>query len=543
MKLHRLPVAVAIAALFAGAVAVRGYVILRPELRWQDGPIQVHEQITGGTAGPLLDGSASLNVAFENALQTWNQYLGRIQFVPVRDSTVTVGDGDDVSNVFRAGDVYGKPFDSDVFVLTKRWYDTVTNRRTEFDTIFNGAYNWNAYRGPQRSGVMDLTRVALRQLGFALGLSAPAANGQPGVEALMNLGISDRDALTLDDISGARSLYGSAEASPPPSSASQVKQFKTQTDATGVATFVPTGGRAVSVRFVDEDTRAGIPAADAYLFADPNGIATVALYDPFGRYFTRMAPMRLPQSVATADPPRGVRPIDVPVPSVTSSPQGTASVLMDRLPSGMAAAMAPVMQRARDLLDAAVANKIIVDKEITLAELTEPSIKSYIQDNVRDNVADNTFEYVVDKSGLGAKDRIITWFTRLGVATTVRDAVWDLSRVGFSEMGYADDQKFRVKILQAPVPLPSFIRKYTEWKIYVTPIEAARRSDPCDYYGLLCQGGGRHQRPDGRRDERPAAIGSDHGDGFRGLPASPRRERPLRQRTDKIRPVSDLRRR
>lgn len=105
--------------------------IPNPERLWPDGNIQVHEQITGGTPGVLLDGSASLNVAFENALQTWNQYLGRIQFVPVRGSTVTVGDSDDVNNVFLSNTVFGTPFDSGVFVVTSRWYSTTTNRRLE----------------------------------------------------------------------------------------------------------------------------------------------------------------------------------------------------------------------------------------------------------------------------------------------------------------------------------------------------------------------------------------------------------------------------
>lgn len=316
MRTRYLPVAIVIAALCAGAGAVRGYIVLNPELRWADGTIEVHEQITGGTAGPLLDGSASLNVAYENAVQTWNQYLGRIQFVPVRGSTVKIGDGDDVSNVFLSGDVYGRAFDAGVFVMTNRWYETATGRRTEFDTVFNSAYNWNSYRESQRPGITDLTRVALRQLGLAIGINAPDANGQPNVDALMNLGISDRDTLAFDDISGAQSFYGTAASVPPASDPSQVKQFKVQTDADGVATFVPTGGRPFPVRFVDADAGVGIPGVDAYLFTDPNGVGVAALRDPSGQYFTQMAPVRLPLIVAGTTTPTGVRPIEVPVPTM-----------------------------------------------------------------------------------------------------------------------------------------------------------------------------------------------------------------------------------
>ena len=88
----------------------------------------------------LIDGSASLNVAFENALQTWNQYLGRVQLVPVRGSTATPGDGDRVNNVFMATTVFGRPFESGTLALTTRWYNTTTNLRTEVDITFNSAY-------------------------------------------------------------------------------------------------------------------------------------------------------------------------------------------------------------------------------------------------------------------------------------------------------------------------------------------------------------------------------------------------------------------
>ena len=316
MRAPRLSWLLVLGALASGLVGVRGYYIADATRIWRDGNITVQEQITGGTSGPLLDGSASLNVAFENALQTWNQYLGRIQLVPVRGSTVTPGENDLANNILLAATVFGRPFESGTLALTTRWYNTTTNLRTEFDVTFNSAYTWNSYRGPKRTGVHDLFRVALRQIGRGLGLDAPDLNGQ-SVEGIMNFESGDLDTLTFDDIAGITSLYSSAASAPAPSNPLLVRQFTAQTDGDGIATFSPTGGRPVPVRFADEDTGAGIPGANAYLFADPNGIAVVALADPYRRYFTQMAPIRLPLIVTNATTPAGVRPIEVPVPAMT----------------------------------------------------------------------------------------------------------------------------------------------------------------------------------------------------------------------------------
>ncbi len=73
--------------------------------------------------------------------------------------------------------------------------------------IFNTKWTWDSYRGPTRSGTIDVQRVAIHELGHVLGLDHPDEHGQT-VSAIMNSHVSGIDAPTSDDIDGARSLYG-----------------------------------------------------------------------------------------------------------------------------------------------------------------------------------------------------------------------------------------------------------------------------------------------------------------------------------------------
>ena len=480
MKAPRLSWLLVLAALASGLVGVRGYYIADATRIWPDGNITVHEHLT--SSGTIIDGSASLNVAFENALQTWNQYLGRVQMVPVRGSTATPGDGDRVNNVFLAESVFERPFEAGTLALTTRWYNTTTNLRTEFDITFNSAYTWKSYRGPKRTGVHDLFRVALRQMGLGLGLNAPDLNGQT-VDAIMNFESGDLDTLTFDDIAGITSLYSSSASAPDPSNPLLVQQFTAQTDGDGIATFSPTGGRPVPVRFSDEDTGAGIPGANAYLFADPNGIAVVALNDPYRRYFTQMAPIRLPLIVTNATTPAGVRPIEVPVPVIAPlATESTMSVAVNWMARAALDAWTPVQQRAVDFMNAAASNRFIVDRQIRLDEMTDVTMSGYLGGESRDR----SLGIMVEARGYS--DAML-WkgFERVGIATALRDGLWNVVRFVLTEGGYREDQQFRVRVARiVPVNTPEFLQKFNEWQIYVSPSEAPRGSFGCERLGVEC---------------------------------------------------------
>ena len=190
--------------LAAWAEPVRGFVVFGS--RWPSGAaVVMHMQLAGGVG--LTDGSASYNEAAATALSTWNTYLNRIQFAAVQDSTAARADGDNVNNVWFDTSYHGIPIPAGTVAVTTRWEIASTNERTEADVVFNTAFAWDSYRGRNRSVPQDIVRVALHEFGHALGLDHPNAAGQ-SVSAVMNDRITDLDALTEDDISGAVSLYG-----------------------------------------------------------------------------------------------------------------------------------------------------------------------------------------------------------------------------------------------------------------------------------------------------------------------------------------------
>jgi hypothetical protein len=193
------------ACLLAACAASWGYVF--NGMTWPTSRVVMHLQL--GASGRLSDGSASWNVAAEDALGIWNQYLRNLQFSVVRNSSATPWDGDEVNNVFFSSDLYGSGF-GDAVAVTTSW--SVGNRRIEADTVFNANLDWNSYRGDLKSSmsgdtVYDLRRVALHEFGHTLGLSHPDERGQ-NANAIMNSHVSDVDHLLADDIRGGQALYG-----------------------------------------------------------------------------------------------------------------------------------------------------------------------------------------------------------------------------------------------------------------------------------------------------------------------------------------------
>jgi len=476
MSAPRLRAAVTLLTCACGVAAVRGYFIPNPERLWPDGTIEVHEQL-GGPAGPLLDGSASLNAAFETAIDTWNQYLGRIRFVPVRGSTAQIGDGNDINNVVLSDTVFGRAFDETTLATTTRWVDTRTNRRVEFDITFNSKWNWNAYCGAWRADVKDVVRVGLQQLGFGIGLGSPDRNDET-VPALMNSTVGDQDTLTLDDISGAISMYGEGNPEPPPAAPNTVRQYTARTDATGTATFTVNGTRTLSVEFSDEVTGAAIPGTSAYLFSDPNGVAVAALVDRDGRYFTRMAPVRVPVVPASVIEGRAVRPVQVPVPAARRAEDGrTSSIITDAVTNVAASAWQNVQDTAERLLNSARAAQIVVEREITVAELSAGDFNPAL-DSGQDQVQDFAVQVLLKKLGTDSivgtiweAKQLFGLFTRnIDRVTTYRDVGWLGVQNLLYAKGYTANQTLRVTIVRIP-GAPNALRNYTESMVSFTALE------------------------------------------------------------------------
>lgn len=194
-----------IAGSLAAAAASSGYEIIRngsTRILWADGPIPV--QIKLGST-PTLQDDSNYSTSAKAAMDAWNGVLRNVQFSPTIVAAGPAGEQNGINELVFASDVFGTAFEANVLAITTSFRSG--SRRTQSDIVFNTAYTWNSYRGVRQSGVVDIRRVAIHELGHMLGLDHPDESGQ-AVSAVMNSRVSDIDAATRDDIDGAQYLYG-----------------------------------------------------------------------------------------------------------------------------------------------------------------------------------------------------------------------------------------------------------------------------------------------------------------------------------------------
>jgi hypothetical protein len=171
-------------------------------VKWPAGNIPF--VIALGTSPTLSDGQ-TYNAAAQSAIDVWNATIGSVQLQGQSVAPRGAGDHNGVNELVFSNTVFGRAFDTNVLAITTTWLSG--NERTESDTLFNTAYTWNSYRGTARSGQTDIRRVAIHELGHALGLDHPDEAGQ-SVLAVMNSHVGNLDTVAADDISGVRRLYG-----------------------------------------------------------------------------------------------------------------------------------------------------------------------------------------------------------------------------------------------------------------------------------------------------------------------------------------------
>ncbi len=201
-------------------------------------------QLSLGAAETLSDGSSSFNQSALNALNIWNPHLAHMQFSGILFSPVVPESGDDQNSVFFSATVFGEPFgDSALAVTLLSFRDDLFE---ETDIIFNTGYNWDSYRGGLMASAFDFRRVAIHELGHALGLDHPDQNGQT-VAAIMNSRVSGIDTVTADDIAGAQAIYG---AGPPYQSSPDAPVLKNLS----TRGYISTGENAMIGGFIVQGT-------------------------------------------------------------------------------------------------------------------------------------------------------------------------------------------------------------------------------------------------------------------------------------------------
>ena len=147
-------------------------------------------------------GSGTFSTAFKQALYEWNP-VSAFKYVPLNRASNPCNTSGPNGTAMTAT-ACGQAFGSGVLAITFYNFNGA-NQMTHAGTAFNSHVNFSVYSGPLKANTTDFRRVAVHELGHALGL---AHENNANIPAIMSPTISNIEKPQPDDISGARALYG-----------------------------------------------------------------------------------------------------------------------------------------------------------------------------------------------------------------------------------------------------------------------------------------------------------------------------------------------
>ncbi len=220
-------------------------------VKWRSSPVTMQVKLSG-TAN-LSDGS-SFRSSVVAAMEAWNAQLGTVKLSAQSMNPSGYVTGNGVNEVVMDSSVSGQAFSPGMLAVTLSY--TSGNGFGETDIVFNtSGVSWDSYRGSRpRAGKEDIRRVAIHELGHALGLDHPDDAGQ-SVTAVMNSTVSNIDALTSDDIAGGQRLYGAPGFVP----ANDAFASASAISFTGES-YQTTGTNIAASRQAGEPAHQGVPA-------------------------------------------------------------------------------------------------------------------------------------------------------------------------------------------------------------------------------------------------------------------------------------------